>query len=397
MKKKLLAILVAAMCLASILVLPVPASATDPNEEGLTITEDFSGSKINSESILEFGSFKTGRTASLEFEEKDGMTVLKGQTPVNGSASQSSKCYDYLKADMKQNTLTEVTGKFYRTQDWKNEWRLIYKKDSSDNYYALTVDLPENTSEMRYLYTSIKYSDSPKLADENAWYQKGGAKFSNNAGITTKKCENITKCWLDFSMSYDYDKKTVAISYSNPKIGWKCTNVFPLSDGDEPVCMFLSCASNADSYLTDFSFKYSNRNVVAPSVNGVSLTTNDDGVIDSEDSLDLYFNINNPKAVVKGYKITQSGTVMILKNKYDSNGNNLYIGVNGSVEAKTEEFYENYSAILLGSREKVPGHKIAARPYVVYTSETDPSDSFVCYGDVYDAHSVYSCFSAIQG
>ena len=153
--------------------------------------------------------------------------------------------------------------------------------------------------------------------------------------------------------------------------------------------------SSKPSYIENVSAVY--EAAAAPSVKGVSLTTNDDGVIDSNDTLDLYFNIDNPNAEVTGYSITQSGTVMMLKNKYDTNGNELYIGVKGSVEAKTDEFFENYSAILLGSRAKVPGHKIAARPYVVYTSETDPLDSFVCYGDVYDAHSVYSCFSAIHG
>lgn len=674
MKKKLLAILVAATCLASILVLPVPAYATDPNEEGLTVAENFSGSKINHNCALEYGSFKTTRIASPRFAEKDGMTTLRGASSTN--------YFDYLKADMKHNTLTRLSGKTFKSDDW-GQWRLVFKKDSSGNYHSVGIVIAENDeslTKMRYAYNvTLQYSESPSAINNN-WNSDEPATITDSTGLTKNSGSNIKNCWLDFSMDYDYENRTVNISYSNPSVGWKCNRVYTLAADDEPVCMLLSYHSTC--YLADISLNYSDKNssnhkldytydetghwgecscgiksakeshfiadtkvengmvkslcvcgyemksakvkengftedfaggkinnadylsidrldtindsgvkyefvdrnengnyslkggndaayapylniamkdksenklvsssgritvnggqnqwaltfkkdssdnyhmfalwhvdsgnklrmnyiyetvnaddggarsgwkstqklnngtsiigenailptdgnmgkgmyfdyimkydfsaktvdftwyndelkwkfthtetlsdtdtpvcmlvsratsskpsyienvsavyeaAAAPSVKGVSLTTNDDGVIDSNDTLDLYFNIDNPNAEVTGYSITQSGTVMMLKNKYDTNGNELYIGVKGSVEAKTDEFFENYSAILLGSRAKVPGHKIAARPYVVYTSETDPSDSFVCYGDVYDAHSVYSCFSAIHG
>lgn len=679
MKKKLLAILVAATCLASILVFPVPASATDPNEEGLTVAENFSGSKINHNCALEFSSFITDRQGnSPVFEEVNGSIALK--------TANYTAWPDYLKVDMKDNTLEYVTGKI-AVNNADRQWMITYKKDASDKYsiiaprHAYTNDVAYNTASVNYaksrldfgytqkrfsdtialgdggkkfdvnsfannyilnfkisynysentvtivwsndtdkwtlthietlaegetpvcMFTSqaqsnmsylsditVKYSDKntanhkmeyshdenshygmcdcglktsetphfvadtvvengvvkflcvcgyemksatvkengftedfaggklnntkylkldrldnhkdsingPRYAfydvngDGSKYYLRGGSyanyapylgvamndnivdgkelgnKLSSLSGrihvntersqwaLTFKKDssgnyhmfalttyqnntlklayisntalasdDDSAKNWqardisingtssvsdkdnaptatlmnkgmyYDFKMEYDYSANTVNFTWYNDELGWKFTHTEKLSTGDTPVCMLTSRTAQPDkkSFIESVSAVYESS--VSPSIEGASLT-DDDGIIDENDQLDLYFYVKNPNGEVTGYKITQSGAVMMLKNKYDTNGNELYIGVKGSVEAKTDEFYENYSAILLGSRAKVPGHKIAARPYVVYTSETDPSDSFVCYGDVYDAHSVYSCFSAIQ-
>ncbi len=362
------------------------------NQNGFT--EDFAGGKINNTDYLSIDKLDTISDTGYKYgfvdRENDGNYSLKG-----GDDAAYAAYLNVAMTDKSENKLISSSGRIY-VKGERNQWALTFKKDSSDNYHMFTL-WHVDSGKLR-----LNYTNNTSAGNANNWgvYSpwlniNGTATIAENATLPTSG--NMGNgMYYDYIMKYDYSAKTVNFTWYNDELGWKFTHTETLSDTDTPVCMLVSRAtSSKPSYIENVSAVY--EAAVAPSVKGVSLTTNDDGVIDSNDALDLYFNIDNPNAEVTGYRITQSGTVMMLKNKYDTNGNELYIGVKGSVEAKTDEFFENYSAILLGSRAKVPGHKIAARPYVVYTSETDPSDSFVCYGDVYDAHSVYSCFSAIQG
>ena len=362
------------------------------NQNGFT--EDFAGGKINNTDYLSIDKLDTISDTGYKYgfvdRENDGNYSLKG-----GDDAAYAAYLNVAMTDKSENKLISSSGRIYVNGE-RNQWALTFKKDSSDNYHMFTL-WHVDSGKLR-----LNYTNNTSAGNANNWgvYSpwlniNGTATIAENATLPTSG--NMGNgMYYDYIMEYDYSAKTVNFTWYNDELGWKFTHTETLSDTDTPVCMLVSRAtSSKPSYIENVSAVY--EAAAAPSVKGVSLTTNDDGVIDANDDLDLYFNIDNPNAEVTGYKITQSGAVMMLKNKYDTNGNELYIGVKGSVEAKTDEFYENYSAILLGSRAKVPGHKIAARPYVVYTSETDPSDSFVCYGDVYDAHSVYSCFSAIQG
>lgn len=364
------------------------------NQNGFT--EDFAGGKINNTDYLSIDRFDTVDDTGIKYEfvdrEENGIYSLGG-----GYDAAYAAYLNVAMADKSGNKLVSSSGRIFVTNSI-NQWALTFKRDSSDNYHMYTLWHCDG-DKLRLKYcknTSISSNGRADWSWETNWVNSNGTSTINDTTKTPLESMLKQGMYFDYIMEYDYSAKTVNFTWYNDELGWKFTHTETLSDTDTPVCMLISRAkSDSKSYIENVSAVY--EAAAAPSVKGVSLTTNDDGVIDANDDLDLYFNIDNPNAEVTGYKITQSGAVMMLKNKYDTNGNELYIGVKGSVEAKTDEFYENYSAILLGSRAKVPGHKIAARPYVVYTSETDPSDSFVCYGDVYDAHSVYSCFSAIQG
>ena len=363
------------------------------NQNGFT--EDFAGGKINNTDYLSIDRFDTVNDTGIKYEfvdrEENGIYSLGG-----GYDAAYAAYLNVAMADKSGNKLVSSSGRIFVTNSI-NQWALTFKRDSSDNYHMYTLWHCDG-DKLRLKYcknTSISSNGRADWSWETNWVNSNGTSTINDTTKTPLESMLKQGMYFDYIMEYDYSAKTVNFTWYNDELGWKFTHTETLSDTDTPVCMLISRAkSDSKSYIENVSAVY--EAAAAPSVKGVSLTTNDDGVIDANDDLDLYFNIDNPNAEVTGYKITQSGAVMMLKNKYDTNGNELYIGVKGSVEAKTDEFYENYSAILLGSRANVPGHKIAARPYVVYTSETDPSDSFVCYGDVYDAHSVYSCFSAIQ-
>lgn len=225
----------------------------DPDEDAAVqpvVQENFEGNKITQTDYVVYGTFLSNPVSQPKPSFKNN--TLKAKSDNNK--------FEYLKVGMKGNRLEKVTGKIYKSGDW-NQWRLVFKRDSEGNHYTIGIVIPESDTQMRYCYSdNTKYEKSPQ--HKGMFWQAGkGAVIENNTGLTKNKSTNITNCWLDFTMSYDYDNKAVTISYSNPDVGWKCSKTYNLSDGDEPVCMFLSAAGSNEAYLKELTMHYGKNNV----------------------------------------------------------------------------------------------------------------------------------------
>lgn len=222
----------------------------DPDEDAAVqsvVQENFEGNKITQTDYVVYGTFLSNPVSQPKpsFENN----TLK--------SNPDSKKFEYLKIGMKGSKLEKVTGKIYSTAGWWRQWRLVFKRDSGGNYHTIGVDLPEsNGKEMRYLYSNTtKYEEKPTI-NNMSWEGGNGAIIEDSTGLTPRSDVNIKQQWLDFKMSYDYDKNTVTIAYTNPNIGWKCTKTYKLSDGDEPVCMFLSASDSNPAYLKELTLYY---------------------------------------------------------------------------------------------------------------------------------------------
>lgn len=203
--KKTIAVIMAVVCLLTSINITWTLSASE--DEAVTVTEDFSGGKINQTDYLAWMSLPetVATPESSNFALKDDSTEdYYFQTKVSAGANVTN--YLEVSTIAGEQKLLTVSGEIHAS-DIDKQWGFVYKKDASGTYKGVMLRSFNSKTGGAYL------AELSAGADATAWTSTNLS--SAVAGTSQWTQEDYLGQWIQFEMSYDYESKDVTLKLLN--------------------------------------------------------------------------------------------------------------------------------------------------------------------------------------